>query len=397
MNPSSKRDFLKTVAGGLPLVGWGAAGVLAGCSSASGVQQQSTSSPPPSSVGPPIYVASQFGITASAVAQAIRTAAANQRGLIFEPGIAFTIDSTVLDGNSPIPPYMVGYGATLTASTNASGTLITVTNPQNSASPPGSACFLFAGFNMDGHGRVSQTLSISGSQFARYQDLTCTGAVGVGILIVGAPGQGVYTNEFSSVVSTNNGGAGWYITTASGQDTPWNAGNTFLNCSSQFNAGYGWNIDQANNSYVGCDAEDNAAAGFNISRTQSSVFIGGFSENNPNANPGDQSFVLAGSASAGVVVIVGRHTGAISGSTLGNGNVFLIHWQNTAQGTDRGFPQGYVPFGCNENGFVSVSKLGVANAVPVSNTPTGATASAIQIFDANGNPLGYVPVYKSLW
>jgi hypothetical protein len=394
MNDPSKRDFLKSISRGLPMLGVGAAGILAGCSSARGSPQLQSSQSSAKSPQPPIYVASQFGTSPAAVAEAIETAGANNQGLVFESGITFTIDSTVLDADvSAIPAYVLGYGATLTASQSASGTLLAITNPQDSAAPPGSSCFMLAGLNINGDGRVQQTLAINGSQFARYQDLTCTGSSGTGIIVSGAPGKGSYTNEFTNVLSTNNGGAGWYITTASGQSVAYNAGNTFLNCSSQYNGSYGWTIDQANNTYVGCDAEDNTAAGFNIVRTVSSVFIGGYSENNPNTNPGDQSFALAGSSSAGVVVIGGRHSGAISGSVPGNGNVFLIYWQSG----DRGFVDGYVPFGCDDNGLVSVRELGLANTVAAASTPSGPTASAIPVFDANGNALGYVPVYKSLW
>jgi hypothetical protein len=397
MSDSSRRDFLNSVVG-LPVLGAGAAGVLAGCSSARGSPPPPLGATPAAPLGMPIYVASQFGTSPSAVAQAIKAGGANRQGLVFESGITFTLDSTVLDADvSAIPPYVIGYGATLTASPNASGSLLTITNPQDSASPPGSTCFMLAGLNINGGSRASQTLAINGSQFARYQDLTCTGAAEVGILINGAPGRGVYTNEFTNVVSSGNGGAGWYITTVSGQTVPYNAGNTFISCSSQYNGSYGWNIDQANNTYIGCDAEDNGGAGFNIGRTQASVFVGGYSENNPNANPGDQSFALAGVSSAGVLVLGGRHSGAISGSAPGTGNVFMIHWQNDGQGIDRGLPPGYVPIGCDDVGFVSVRELGLANTVAVSSTPAGPTASAIPVFDASGNPLGYVPVYKSLW
>jgi hypothetical protein len=391
----SKRDFLRTIAGGLPLMGYGAAGVLSGCSSAAGAQQRGGAASVPVA-GPPIYVASQFGTTAAAVAQAILLAAQNQQGMVFESGNTFTLDSTVLGEPGFAPPYMLGYGATLVASADASGALVTISNPQDTSSAPGSACFLFAGFNIDGHGRVAQTLALNGSQFARYQDLTCTGSTDVGIAITGAPAQGVYTNEFSNVLATNNAGAGWYVTTAAGQDTPYNAGNAFVNCSAQYNGGPGWSIDQANNTYLCCDAEDNDGAGFSIARTQSSAFIGGYSENNPNANPGDQSFILT-AGSAGVLVIGGRHSGVIAGSVPGNGNVFLVYYQNNSQGTDRGYQTGYVPFGVDPLGLIGAAGLGVANAVPNPRTPTGATVSALQVFDANGNALGYVPVYETPW
>jgi hypothetical protein len=41
--------------------------------------------------------------------------------------------------------------------------------------------------------------------------------------------------------------------------------------------------------------------------------------------------------------------------------------------------------------------LGVGNSVANTNTPSGATAKAVEVFDASGNSIGYIPVYAAEW
>lgn len=318
-----RRAFLKSIPFAIPTVAATGVGV-ASLTKMSGVLASVTPQPP-------IYVAGGYGTSFLEVCQAIKDGASQKRGLIFEAGQQFevtnTANSVIISDSMPtmtgdilgVPPFMLGYGATLIG--RAGGTvdsLVTINNPQSSQPN-----FHFAGFLID-CGSSSHTanhaIKIYGSQNAHYEDLTCQNSADTGIYVYGESGAGVYYNSFSNILVQNGASTGWHIST-NGNGTYYIASNTYINCKSQHNSGYGWYIDYANDTFVGCDAEGNTNAGFYLVHTSGITFMGGYTENNPSGS--DVSFYLNAQA-GGVKIFGGRQIGSISNNSTQSGNVFFV-------------------------------------------------------------------------
>lgn len=310
---------------------------------------------------PPVYV-SQFGATGdgttddtAAITQAIQEAASQKTGLAFEPGKTYLTGPLTFAYPATMPLWVEGNSCTLQGTGAASDFLVTVQGPDAYHQ------FRFVNFTLNGGGQL-QGLRIRGGQNMIFRNLIICSSAGDGVYLDAAPGYGIYYNLFESIRSGlaptvanppagpgqyYNVGYGFNVTADASAGQMTNASNSFTNCSAQHNVKDGWYIDWSDNNYFGCEAERNDGYGFRIMQTYATCIVGGYSEHNRQAlaketsggnghvNPSgtDYSFYFAynetvpgqtGPATAsGSSVLGGRHIGAVDGSAVGSGNVFL--------------------------------------------------------------------------
>jgi len=109
----------------------------------------------------------------------------------------------------------------------------------------------------------------------------------------------------------------------------YNASNTFINVSSQFNHDRGWDIQCAHNFHMGAEAEANGGAGIAITAVYgSSEWFGGYTEANGNswsgAGVGSDSSFNNTDSSPGIKVIGGRHLGAFTNMTAAKRDIVMV-------------------------------------------------------------------------
>lgn len=163
----------------------------------------------------------------------------------------------------------------------------------------------------------------------------------------------------------------------------------------------------------GCTAEANTSSGFSVLGSGQIVFIECFTES--------QVLPFYLNSAADVIMIAIRSSNTPTGASLTmtssatGKNILIAHALDStlslnASATLTQMDVESITFGGDtklyrsaadqlktDDKLITAAGLGVGNYVTNTNTPSGATAKAIQVFDASGASIGYIPVYGSTW
>lgn len=240
-------------------------------------------------------------------------------------------------------------------------------------------------------------------------------------------------NRWNSCVSLKNGGSGFYIGSVS---------NRFVSCESASNVQNGWRLVQTatgtgGNSMVACTADSNQQEGVYVANLcPGTSIVGGLISNNGQSGSGSQTFAnlydgngANGATLCGVTFGLGGSTATasyhiycagvveVAACTFTPGTVTLANFQDpvkvrfSAPGANAWInAAGTMIFGPNGGdvnllrfsaGIVGTSQklvanggLCVGNAVPGS--ALGSLITKMEVFNASGASLGFVPVYASI-
>lgn len=276
-------------------------------------------------------------------------------------------------------------------------------------------------------------------------------------VVIGSPTIPGNRNSWymSNVASIKNGRHGFIIDDISDGDGPNANAGMALRCNAWSNSGDGWVIGYCSvNTFIQCYAESSLDVGFRVKGTSiRNMFLNCGSEQNVNGNflletgsannllfgafeyvptdngnnlimnntGGSAQFLAVnkliqsgGGVSVGGGITAGlRAIGQVPGiilhdtdspanrktwDVIANGGVFQIRLLDDSGAN----PVTVFRMSRNDatlalsriNGIVSLGSLGVENSVTA--TTLGTVARKMQVFDANGNSLGFVPIYNSI-
>lgn len=305
------------------------------------------------------------------IAAMITAASTLKKVIQLHEGTTYQTSTNLVINASTCPAGIIGRNSTIKATGSITGNLFKVENPHSKFSG-----FKLSGINFDANNKCSGALYIHGSQGCVYEDLNAynaKGAVstsdGIGVNIVGEPGYGVYYNEFRNIKAgkqnSSNGGSGYSLKSINNSGGFYIADNDWHGCKSQWNNGFGWDIDYCSDGGAVMSAECNDLPGFNVNNTYSLTYTGGYSENN-NVNWSANG----GSATTSVTV----------SSVSGSGTTATV--TATAHGLQTG--QVITMSGSADAAYNTLPGTAVYITVTDANTFTYTTQSAI----SSGSPAG---------
>lgn len=317
------------------------------------------------------YGVNGSGDEGSNIATMITAASTLKKIIQLHEGTTYQTSTNLVCNASTCPAGIIGRNSTIKATGSITGNLFKVENPHSKF-----AGFKLSGINFDANSKCSVALYIHGSQGCVYEDLQAikaTGAVatsdGIGIKIVGEPSYGVYYNEFRNLLSgkngSSNGGSGYSVKSINNSGGFYVADNDWHGCKSQWNHGFGWDIDYCSDGGAVMSAECNDLPAFNITNSYSLTYTGGYSENN-NVNWSANG----GSATSSVTV----------GSISGSGTTATV--TATAHGLQTG--QVITMSGASDAAYNTLPGTAVYITVTDANTFTYTTQSSISA----GSPTG---------
>jgi len=266
----------------------------------------------------------------AAILAALDAAADENKGLVFSPGVTYSINSTITisSATNSVPLYVEGNGAILQAATTLS-TIVELTNVHGDR-----AHFQLKNLVLDGNTLATNGLQIHGGQHFEVIGVEVRDAGDSGILLKSEDDYGIYYSTFVNVFSHHNGGDGFQI---ANEDNPnaFRTGNVvFVSCQAQHNNGMGYWIDYANVTLLGTSAERNNGYGYYLKNTNGSDIVSAYAENNhincagvTGSCPGDGTpdEPIKITASAGQVVITGgRLAGTINNAQSGDPQIVII-------------------------------------------------------------------------
>jgi len=262
-------------------------------------------------ITPQMFGAVADGMTDDSAALQASFVAANGKAWVW-PKATYKANGFVVDGTATVPSVIECNGSTLLA-TGVNGTTVTVRNPHTKQQN-----FTFSNLIIDCNALDNSGLRVDGCQHSNISNVLVKNSLSTGIDLTASTGFGIYYNTFNHLTAIDCGASGWSIKTIDAVMRI--ASNTFTQCQSIRNKGYGFTMDYAQNTFVGIEAELNDSVGINITNCNMNDFIGGYSEgNSQNIATGgisdgsaDESFSIGLSASR-VKIIGGRHVGAIIG------------------------------------------------------------------------------------
>lgn len=265
------------------------------------------------------FGADPTGATDSTAAVAAAVTAASGGKLVFPEG-TYLIDSLDLTNN---PPEIVdAKDAILKARITTANPLVSVENPHSTVKS-----FRLSVGLIDGDSKATYGLKIKGGQNMNIQ-VRIENATSHGAYLEVDSGFGIFYSTFL-FFCRNNDGDGVHLGTIEGIPLNRNAANRYMGqCDN--NLGDGWSMNYAQNAFIGCGSEFNNGYGFNVDNCFANDFIGGYSENNhQNKAQGgaddlssDESFNIT-SAALRVKILGGRHIGSVTSAASGVGELIL--------------------------------------------------------------------------
>jgi len=258
-----------------------------------------------------------------------------------------------------------------------------------------------------------------------------------GLLVQNQGGHGIEwvsgnLTTFADIKTLFNDGDGIYL---NGASTPDVNGCVFTNIDTRGNGGIGINLNNAwANFFYGVTSQNNTGVGMRLNNARQNYVVG-YVESNGTADlqlvntadcKGNYLCLLnngtVDNSSPSLNVIFSMKRGSVfdpnfsrlvadqfeiqsinQAGTAITGNATLTHPSNllytlTAAGSSSAQTLRLINSG-GSNGFhiETDGHLGVGNCAANTNTPSGATAYAMPIYNATGTLLGYIPVYASQW